>query len=114
MADIYRDMIQKAVSEMQRIQKTSVNENVIVWAIPTFGSESGQILVLPENTDLETRFYNRPPGYMPRVIRPGDNGASTHRYWATVPYGHQFGILWEACRREPILPNLPATVGKVA
>lgn len=109
MADIYRDMIQKAVADMQRVQKTTYNGSVTVWAVPTFGNEPGQIVVLPDNEELDARFYNRPPGYMPRVIRPADNGASTFRYWFAVPYSAQFGILYEACRREPILPNVSAT-----
>ena len=108
MADIYRDMIQKAASELAAIQKRTAG-NCVVWAIPTFGNESGQIIVLPEYDDLETRFYNRPPGWMPRVIRPCDGGASAYRYWAAVPYSEQFRTLYEALRREPILPVLSAT-----
>lgn len=114
MADIYRSMIQKAVSEIQAIQKTGFPGSVTVWAIPTFCDEAGQILVLPDDKDPEPRFYKRPPGYMPRVIRPCDNRASTFRYWSAVPYSAQFGILYEACRREPILPPYPSTVGQVA
>lgn len=115
MSDIYMQMIQKAAADLAAMQKRIQGRcDCVVWAIPTFGSENGQIVILPADVELDTACYKRPPGYMPRVIRPSDNGASTHISWRTVPYDAQFGILYHALRREPILPALPSTVGRVA
>jgi len=69
---------------------------VYVWAIPTQSKDKpGRIAVLYD-TDPN------PEGG--RIVRPCDNGASTYTTWESVPLSANYGVLWHAMRREPILP----------
>lgn len=105
----YPRMIEKAVAELQAAQRRSGTAEVVVWAIPTYGDEAGQIVITSQTETPDARFYNRPPAYAPRVIRPSDNRASNYTTWGWVPYGCQYHVMYEAMRREPILPPLKAT-----
>jgi hypothetical protein len=110
----YRGIIQKAVADLQAAQRSNPFQEPIVWAIPTYGNEAGGVVVTGPGSTPDNRFYTRGPRYMPRVIRPRDNGASTFNSWNAVPYAAQFGVLYQALRREPILSPLPEIASKVS
>ncbi len=115
MSDIFRAIVSQAVVDLQSYQKRHPMSEPVVWAIPTLGNEPGSVIVTGPNGRPDDRFYNRPPGYMPRVIRPRDNNASTLNSWGWVPFSAQFGVLYQALYREPILPPVTSTVcGRVA
>jgi hypothetical protein len=94
MPDIYRAMVRAAAGELERaIRAAPFGSRIYVWSIPTSEERNGALVAGAE-----------PPEPFARCVRPSDNGASTWERWESVPYSAMESILWQACRREPILP----------
>ena len=92
----YSTMIARCAEHLeQAMREAPFGVHPYVLAIPTTETENGKLVVRYDNQDF-------PPNA--RVVRPCDNGASTHQKWITVPFSGLFTILHHACRREPILP----------
>lgn len=103
--DVYKAIVTQAVADLQAWQRRHPGQEATVWAVPTWGNVAGQVIVADS---VDPSFYRRGAYYMPRVIRPCDNRASTFQTWGSTPYSAQFGILYAALYREPILPPVPA------
>lgn len=97
----YDRMIAAAAGKLSDALKNAPwGVRVYVWAIPTQGVDKpGSIKVL---------YDTAPNPENGRIVRPCDNGASTHQTWETVPFSANYGIMWHAMRREPILPIEPS------
>ena len=97
----YDRMIAAAAGKLaDAIKNAPWGVRVYVWAIPTQGIDKpGSIKVL---------YDTAPSPVGGRIVRPCDNGASTYRTWETVPFSANYGIMWHAMRREPILPIEPS------
>ena len=94
MADIYRDMVRAVAGELERaLRRAPYGSRIYVWAVPTTEERNGALVAAPDAPE---------PGA--RIVRPSDNGASTWERWECAPYSAFESILWQACRREPILP----------
>lgn len=95
---IYHDMIAKAAAEMRSALATAPLESEItLWAVHTTEEHDGFLSVGTEPPAVPHRR-------LPANIRPCDNHASGYFKWAAVPYSAIQQIMYQACRREPILP----------
>ena len=89
----YKAIIQDATERLTAALKYApIGVQTYVCTIPTTPKRNGAIVI----------SHNVPQGGA--VIRPNDNNASSHTRWETVPYNAIFLTLYDACRREPILP----------
>jgi hypothetical protein len=90
----YRAMIEKAALDMESaLKRPDSRSDLTLWAVPTVQGRNGFLHV-----GYET------PAPDARVVRPGDNYASSWATWWQVPYSALADILARACRHEPILP----------
>lgn len=91
----YDRMIEAASRDLIEAMKRKPGQTYVV-AIPTTDTEPGRIEILKDCDPIPARGA---------IIRPCDNAASGHSRWETVPYSAVYSILWQATRREPILPR---------
>lgn len=83
------------------LERLPAGARAYVYSVPTrSATEPGYLAIAAEDSAM-------PDGA--RIVRPSDNSASTFQRWEGVPYSALYGILWHACRREPIL-SIPAAV----
>lgn len=88
----YDVMIAKAAGRLEeKMRAAPWGVRTYVWAIPTQGPDKpGSIAVL---------YDNEPDPERGVIVRPMQADK-----WEAVPYSRQASALWEAMRREPILP----------
>ncbi len=91
----YDGMIEAAARDLIEAMKRKPGQTYVV-AIPTTDAEAGRIAVVKDCDPIPARGA---------IIRPCDNAASGHSRWESVPHPAVYGILWQAMRREPILPR---------
>lgn len=91
----YDSMIEAAARDLVAAMKRKPGQTYVV-AVPTTDTEPGRIAVLKDSDPIPARGA---------IIRPCDNAASRHSRWETVAYPAVYDILWQAMRREPILPR---------
>lgn len=90
----YSRMIQSAAERLALRMKSTQGRSYVV-AVPTRSpAEPGRLDIIGETDPVA-------PGG--RIVRPSDGGGSAER-WEAVDRSLIFDRLWQACRREPILP----------
>ena len=95
--DTYDRLIDAAAADLESaIRRSAWGQQTYIAAVPTRGPDAPGHFVIVKGDD--------PVPLGARIVRPCDNGASGHARWESVPVQSIRGILWEAARREPILP----------